>query len=86
MYNQARVGGLDLGAYSPWNFLEIRCPEIASDAILGQKQHRSSSVRYMARGVLYPINFWLSMYAFAKPADIKFPREKVLWLTAQQVG
>ena len=34
------------------NILEIGCSEIASEAILGQKQGRSS---YMARGVLYPI-------------------------------
>ena len=32
--------------------LEIRCSEIASEAILGQKQSCSS---YMARGVLHPI-------------------------------
>ena len=31
---------------------EIRCSEIASGAILGQKQSRSS---YMARGILHPI-------------------------------
>ena len=31
---------------------EIRCSEIASEAILGQKQSRSS---YMARGILHPI-------------------------------
>ena len=33
-------------------FLEIRCSEIASEAILWQKQSGSS---YMARGVLHPI-------------------------------
>ena len=55
--------------------LEIGCSEIASEAILEQKQSRSSSVHYMARIVS---NFWLSMYAFAKPTDIKFPREKAL--------
>ena len=48
MCMQARLGGGGV-------FLEIRCSEIASEAILGQKQHRSSSVRYMAHGVLYPI-------------------------------
>ena len=31
-------------------------------------------------------NFWLSMYAFPKPGDIEFLREKVLRLTEQQVG
>ena len=62
---------------SPRNFLEIRCCEVASEAILGQKQSRSS---YMAHGVLHPI------FGFAKSADIKFPREKLLWLAEQQVG
>ena len=33
-------------------FFEIRCSEIVSEAILGQKQSRSS---YMARGALHPI-------------------------------
>ena len=59
-------------------FLEIRCSEIASEAILGQKQSRSS---YMARA-----SFWLSMYAFAMPVDIKFQQEKVLSLAEHQVG
>ena len=53
MYNHARLGGV--GACSPRKFLEIRYSEIASEAILGQKQSRSSSIRYMARGVWYPI-------------------------------
>ena len=35
----------------PSKILEIRCSEIAFEAILGQKQSRSS---YMARGVLHP--------------------------------
>ena len=38
--------------HAPPGFLEMRCSEIASEAILGQKQSRSS---YMARGVLHPI-------------------------------
>ena len=50
MHKHGRVGGL--GACSPRKFLEIRCSEIASEAILGQKQSRSS---YTARGVLHPI-------------------------------
>ena len=29
---------------------------------------------------------WLSMYAFAKPADFEFPHEKVLRLAEQQMG
>ena len=40
------------GACSPRKFLEIRCSEIASEAILGQKQSGSS---YMARGAMHPI-------------------------------
>ena len=43
----ARLGGS--GGISPH---KIRCSEIASEAILGQKQSCSS---HMARGVLYPI-------------------------------
>ena len=46
-YNHARLGG----SGSPRKFLEIRCSEIASEAILGQKQSRSS---YMAREILHP--------------------------------
>ena len=61
-------------------FLEIRCSEIASEAILGQKQSHS----YMVRGVIHP-KFWLSMYAFAKPVDFEFPLEKVLSFAGQQV-
>ena len=45
---------------SPRKCLEIRCSEVASEEILGQKQSSSSSVRYMARGVLYPV-FGLSV-------------------------
>ena len=67
------------GMPPPRKFLEIRCSEITSDAILGQKQGRSSC---MACGVLHPI----SMYAFAKPADFQFPQQKVLRLVEQQVG
>ena len=47
-----------LGAWSPRNVLEMKCSEIACEAILGQKQtHGSRSISS---------NFWLSMYAFAK--------------------
>ena len=46
----ARLG--ESGGMPPRNFLGIRCSEIASEAILGQKQSCSS---YMARGVLHPI-------------------------------
>ena len=62
-------------------FLEIKYSEISSEVSLGQKQSRSS---YMACGMLYLI--WLSMYAFVKPANIEFPREKVLRLAEKQMG
>ena len=51
----------------------------ASEAILGQKQSHSS---YMAHKVLHPIIGCNMVYAFAKLADIEFPREKA----EQQVG
>ena len=60
---------------SPKEFLEIRCSEIASEAILGQKQSRSSYV-HGSRSIAS--NFCLFMYAFAKPAEFEFLREKVL--------
>ena len=50
MHNHARLGGL--GAWSPRKIFEIRCSKIASEAILEQKQSRSS---YMAHRVLHPI-------------------------------
>ena len=79
MHKHAKLGGS--GACSLRKSLESRCSEIASEAILGQKQSRSS---YMARGELHP----MSMYAFAKPADFGFPLEKVLSLrlAEQQVA
>ena len=58
----------------PGNFLEIRCSEIASGAIFGQKQSCSS---------YYFIQFSAVLHAFAKPAGFKFPREKVLRLAEQ---
>ena len=45
MHKHARLGGS--GGMLPQEILENRCSEIASEAILGQKQNRSS---YMARG------------------------------------
>ena len=50
MHKHARLGGGGRGMLPQENFLEIRCSEIVSDDILGQKQSRSS---YMARGVPY---------------------------------
>ena len=65
-----------MGVNVIWKCLEIRCSEIASEAVLGQKQSRSATwlTEYIAS------NFWLTTYAFAKPADFKFPKEKVLRL------
>ena len=62
------------GDAPPGNFLEIRCSEVASGAIFGQKQSCSS---------YYFIQFLAVLHAFAKPADFKFPREKVLRLAEQ---
>ena len=67
MHNHARL--VSLGGMLPHKIL-IRCSEIASEAILGQRQSLSS---YMARRVLHPIFGCLRMYAFAKPGDIEFP-------------
>ena len=61
-----------MGTCSPIKFLEIKCSEIASEAILGQKQSGSS---YMACRVLHPI--FGCPCIFAKPVDFKFPQEKV---------
>ena len=61
MHKHARLGGGAETCY-PRKFLEIRCYEIASETIVGQKQSCSS---YMARRVLHPIFAGLSMYAFA---------------------
>ena len=75
IYKQASrqdYGGL--GGCSPRKFLEIRCSEIASGAIFGQKQSCSS---------YYFIQFLAVLHAFAKPAGFKFPREKVLRLAEQ---
>ena len=71
------------GYAPPGKFLEIRCSEIAYEAILGRKQNRKS---YMARGVLHPIFGWPRMHAICQPADFEFLREKVLRLAELQVG
>ena len=55
MHKHVRLGGsegmLPQGIFF-FFFFEIRCSEINSEAILGQKQSRRS---YMARGALHPI-------------------------------
>ena len=65
------------GDAPPRKCLDIRCSEIASGGIFGQKQSCSS---------YYFIQFLAVLHAFAKPADFKFPQEKVLRLAEQQVG
>ena len=77
MYNQARLGGS--GCILPQEILEIRCPEIASEAILGQKQSHSSSVHYMARRILYQTFGCPCMHMLSQ-----LTRERRL--TEQQVG
>ena len=62
------------GGMLPQEIFRIRCSEIVSGAIFGQKQSRSS---------YYISNAWLSYMHFAKPADFKFPQEKVLRLAEQ---
>ena len=53
----------------PIKFLEISSTlRLLLRLFLRQKQSGSS---YIDRGVLHPF-FWLSMYAFAKPADFQF--------------
>ena len=61
-------------ACSPRKFLEIRCSEVASEAILGTKQSRSCYIHGLQS---ITSNFWLSTYAFANPADNEFPLRKV---------
>ena len=77
MHKHTKLGGS--GGMLPQEILEIRCSEIASEAILGQKQSRSS---YMARGVLHPIFGCPRMYLLSQ---LTSNREKVLRLTEQQV-
>ena len=60
-HKDARLGGL--GTCAPRKILEIRCSEIASEAILGQKRSRSN---YMDRGVLHPIFGWSRMYLLSQ--------------------
>ena len=62
------------GDAPPRKFLKIRCSEIASGVIFGQKKSLSS---------YYFIQFSAVLHAFAKPADLKFPREKILKLAKQ---
>ena len=69
-----------MGACSPRKILEIWCSEIASKAILGQMQSRSS---YMAHGVLY-LSSAVPVYAFAKPADFEFSKRD--WQNSRSLG
>ena len=71
---QARKTREVWGDAPPGNFLKIRCSEVASGGIFGQKQSHSS---------YYFIQFLAVLHAFAKPADFKFPQEKLLRLAEQ---
>ena len=75
-YINKQTGKGVLGGCSPGKFLEIRCSEIASRAIFGQKQSRIYSSYWF-------IQFLAVLHTFAKPAGLKFPREKVLRLAEQ---
>ena len=68
----ARLGGS--GGCSPRKFLEIRCSEIASGGIFGQKQSHSSYY------IFHPMLSCSICILLIKPADFKFPQEKVLRL------
>ena len=71
-----------MGACSPRKFLEIISSEIASEAILGQKQSCSS---YMACRVLTPIFDCPYMHLLSQLTP-EFLRKKILRLAKQQVG
>ena len=74
IYKQASMQDYGVWGCSHRKYLEIRCSEIASGAIFGQKKSLSS---------YYFIQFLAVIHAFAKPADFKFPQEKVLKLAEQ---
>ena len=74
IYKQASMQDYGVWGCSPRKFLKIRCSEIASGVIFGQKKSLSS---------YYFIQFSAVIHAFAKPADFKFPQEKVLKLAKQ---
>ena len=85
MYNQAKLGGSG-GMLPKQNF---RYQMLCMRLLLKPFGDRSRAVVavYTTWLTEYCIQFLaVYVYAFAKPADIKFPREKVLWLTEQQVG
>ena len=77
----ARLGGP--GGMLPRTFLEIRCSEIASEAILGQKQSRSS---YMARGVLHPIIGCPCMYLLSQLTSSFYERRYQGWQNSRCMG
>ena len=73
LHKHTRLGGL--GACSPWKFLEIRCSEIVSEAILRQK-HSYNIAEYCIRFSA------VRMYAFTKPskgAQVIFQRRHANW-------
>ena len=78
MHKHARLEG----ASSPRKFWKIRYSEIASEAILGQKQGCSS---YMVHRALHTVFVCPYVWTFAKPGDIEFPWEKVVRRTTGKV-
>ena len=77
MYNQARLEGSG-GMLPQQIFSKLEALRV----LLRPFWDRSRAV--VAVYATCPVsNYWLSMYAFAKPADIKSPQEKVLRLTEQ---
>ena len=76
-HKHARLGGS--GGMLPREFFKIRCTEIASVDILGQKQSRNS---YMACGVLHPMFGCPCMHVLSQLTSIS-TREGTLRLTGQ---
>ena len=64
---------------------EIRCSEIASEAILGTCKSGAVVATWLAGYCIQPVLAVL-IYAFGKPGDVEVPQEKVLRLAEQQVA
>ena len=80
MHKHARLGGV--GTCFPRKILEMRCSEIASEAIWDKT--RAVVATWLMK---YCIQFLpVHICICYKPADFEFPREKVLRLGEQQVG
>ena len=77
-----------MGACSPRKILEIRCSDIASEAIWDKTRAVVAIYIYIyiyihgSRSIVLPVYVCICY----KPADLEFPRERVLRLAEQQVG